>query len=61
MPGCGSCGKRREAQQTRPDPAAKDEWVCVMPNGSTTLHATQLAAKAHNARNGGRGLVKKRP
>lgn len=57
--GC-NCGKRREALQAKPAPGAQ-EWMVVMPDGTTTYHATQLAAKAHNARNGGRGLVKKKP
>jgi hypothetical protein len=55
--GCGCSGKSQKVSKTTP--AKPGEWMLVESNGNTTYYATQLAARAANAKTGGRGLVRR--
>lgn len=58
---CSGCAKRRAAEQARREERAAKaaQYELVSPTGAKSLHRTEAAAKAANARNGNRGTVSK--
>lgn len=57
--GC-NCGNKGKANVSSPLAGAKQgQYVLTLPDGVRTYYDTETAARAANAKAGGRGLVRK--
>lgn len=57
--GC-NCGSKGKANASAPSAGAKQgQYVLTLPDGQRTYYDTETAARAANAKAGGRGLVRK--